>query len=317
MPNPWDRDRRDEDDDDEDDRPRPRRSRRSDEDDYYDRPRRQPTNGLASTALVLGLISLCMGPLLGVPALICGVIALSRPGGRGGAVAGVITGGIGTLVTPFLLIALLLPAVHKVRDSAARMQDSNNLKQIAIGVHNYHDNNNKLPPATPEGRLRPATGDLSWRVHLLPYVEQSALYKQFNTNQAWDSPTNRPHSQVRVPVFVSAADPVGTTETRYRVFVGSGTLYDPVKPVKNFTDVPDGLGSTFFAVETRDTVPWSQPNELQYDRDGSLPQLGHEHRKGFQVIMLDGSVRFISEKTSPDAIKGGIDPRDGRHFIPD
>src|SRR5262245_45927443 len=103
MPDrPWDRgrdDNRDDRDDDRDDRDRddyddrPRRRRREyDDDDYDDRPRRDPPNGMATTALVLGLLALCTGPLTGIPAIIFGVIGLTKPGGHGKAIAGIVIG---------------------------------------------------------------------------------------------------------------------------------------------------------------------------------------------------------------------------------
>jgi hypothetical protein len=82
-------------------------------------------------------------------------------------------------------------------------------------------------------------------------------------------------------------------------------------------NIPDGTSNTFFAVEARDTVPWPQPKELQYDANGPLPQLGFPHRNGFLVIMLDGSVRFVSDRASPDAIRAGIDPNDRKPLMLD
>jgi prepilin-type N-terminal cleavage/methylation domain-containing protein len=76
-----------------------------------------------------------------------------------------------------ILIALLLPAVQKVRESAARIQCANNLKQIGLAVHNYHDTSKSLPPAALGG-----DGEVSWAVLILPFIEQDPLYRQWNLN---------------------------------------------------------------------------------------------------------------------------------------
>jgi prepilin-type N-terminal cleavage/methylation domain-containing protein len=76
-----------------------------------------------------------------------------------------------------ILIGLLLPAVQKVREAAARMQCANNLKQLGLAVHNYEGNYSRLPPAALGG-----DGEATWAVILLPYIEQDNLYRQWNLN---------------------------------------------------------------------------------------------------------------------------------------
>jgi hypothetical protein len=138
-------------------------------------PREEPSNGLATAGLILGILALLTGPCSGIPAAICSAIALGRPGGRASAIAGLILGGFGTLVLPLAAGLLLLPAMHKVREAAARSQDSNNLRQIIVGAHSY---------ASANGETLPPVGEnVSWRVHLLPYMEQDVLYKQFDLKQ--------------------------------------------------------------------------------------------------------------------------------------
>ena len=100
------------------------------------------------------------------------------------------------------------------------------------------------------------------------------------------------------------------------MFVGPDTLYsDPIK-LPTIQGTKDGAGRTIFIVESGTTIPWPQPKELEYDRNSPLPSLGVPGRNGFNVAMLDGSVRFVSDKTSADVIRGGIDPNDGRGFDP-
>jgi len=93
-----------------------------------------------------------------------------------------------------ILIGLLLPAVQKVREAAARMKCQNNLKQMGLALHSYHDNNNRFPAGC-AGTPAPGGGwGFSWMVFILPYVEQDNLYKQLLLTDAaagWTSATNR------------------------------------------------------------------------------------------------------------------------------
>ena len=105
-----------------------------------------------------------------------------------------------------ILIGLLLPAVQKVREAAARMKCSNNLKQIGLAVHNYHDAHGKLPNAYD------ARTGLSWHVLILPYIEQDNLYKQFDMTNASFSHAivgrNDPHGLVKIPTYQCPSSPL-------------------------------------------------------------------------------------------------------------
>jgi prepilin-type N-terminal cleavage/methylation domain-containing protein/prepilin-type processing-associated H-X9-DG protein len=102
-----------------------------------------------------------------------------------------------------ILIGLLLPAVQKVREAAARMQCSNNLKQIGLAVHNYHDTIGFMPTAgSSDGRPLsggpwPNSGEgTNWLVHILPYIEQGNIYNKltFRGDSGWTDNPNQPAS---------------------------------------------------------------------------------------------------------------------------
>jgi len=97
---------------------------------------------------------------------------------------------LGTIATAAPLVAgLLLPASNASRAAAVRSQATNNLKQIGLAMHNYHDVHASLPPAAShDDDDKPL---LSWRVHVLPYVEQNELYKEFHLDEPWDSEHNK------------------------------------------------------------------------------------------------------------------------------
>jgi len=127
-----------------------------------------------------------------------------------------------------VLLGLLLPAVQKVRAAAARSQCANNLKQLGLALHNYHDANNGFPP----GQLdRPAGTSHCWTVLILPYIEQENLYRQYNFNVTWSAASNDSgFNQTVIPLFVCPAAPGGRVAANNRAVLDYPAINELKRP---------------------------------------------------------------------------------------
>ncbi|MCI0456272.1 MAG: DUF1559 domain-containing protein [Gemmataceae bacterium] len=184
----------------------------------------------------------------------------------------------------------------------AQTGSSNNLKQIGLALHNYEAAHGHFPP----GAIYSKDGKplLSWRVAILPFIGQETLYRQFKLDEPWDSPHNMKLLDKMPPVF----DPPGKSEghrTHYRVFTGPGTIFDGPKGAR-VGDITDGTTNTIMAVEAKEGVPWTKPDELPYDPKKPLPALGGLSRDGFHVLLADASVRLLSPRVPEEILRALI-----------
>jgi RNA polymerase sigma factor (sigma-70 family) len=171
---------------------------------------------------------------------------------------------------------------------------ANNLKQLALAMHNYHDNNGSLPAnAIYDGDGKPL---LSWRVAILPYIDQKDLYDQFKLDQPWDSEHNKKLLAKMPEVYGTKGD-----KTIYQVFAGKGSIFDGKEGVQ-LMDITDGTSNTILFAEAAQAVPWTKPADLAYKPGEKLPKLGGLFKDGFNVALADGSVRFIPAKFNEKAM---------------
>ncbi len=192
----------------------------------------------------------------------------------------------------------------KTTSWAARSISQNNLKQIALAVHEYHDVNGQFPTAAIYSE--DGTPLLSWRVAILPYIEQGHLYKQFKLDEPWDSPHNKKLLAQMPKLYAPVAGQVKDKQsTFYQVFTGKGTVFPGPKGIR-LADITDGTSNTLMVVEAGEAVPWTKPAELRYAPDRPLPALGGMFVGGFNAAFADGSVRFIKDTTDVKILRALI-----------
>ncbi len=205
---------------------------------------------------------------------------------------------------------LMLPAVGKVRVASQRMTSINNLKQIGLAMHNYHDVYNGFPAAAICDKK---TGKplLSWRVAILPYIEQEALYNQFKKDEPWNSEHNLKLAKNMPKVYFHPnANKPGDDKTHYRLFYGKGAAFELDKSAKLQT-ITDGTSNTIMVVEAEEPVVWTNPIDLAFDPTKALPKMLSIDGK-FSAAYCDGSVRSFQANLDPAILKLLIQKNDGK-----
>ncbi|TWU65595.1 hypothetical protein V7x_11430 [Crateriforma conspicua] len=201
-----------------------------------------------------------------------------------------------------VLTGLLMPAVQAARNAARRVATANNLKQIGLAMHNYHSAYRKLPgPAIVDENGKPL---LSWRVAVLPFVEQQALYEQFHLDEPWDSPHNIQLIDQMPDVYRDPEIETDPGETIYHAMVDDKALQKHGGP-NRFRDCLDGLSNTIMAVQVtkENAVPWTAPIDFEIDWDDPLAGIKRMEPGGIQVLMADGAVLVFDESLGAETFK--------------
>jgi hypothetical protein len=221
-----------------------------------------------------------------------------------GAIVAIILGIVGLLGccgVVAVMIGLMVPAVQKVRDAAGRVQSQNNLRQMALACQNYHDMHGMFP--TPKALKNPndtKATELSWRVTILPLMEQQALFNRFDMGAAWNSPQNQPLiNTMPMPYHDVTHDVKGgaPTTTPYQYFTGPNTLW-PDNGKHTIMEITAGTSNTFLCGESGTPVPWTRPQDMVIQAGQPLPL----PQGRFQVAMCDGSVKMINRANAPDPV---------------
>jgi RNA polymerase sigma factor (sigma-70 family) len=198
------------------------------------------------------------------------------------------------------------------------MRSQNNLKQIALAFHNYADTNRGVfPPAA----ICDAGGKplLSWRVAILPWLEQDALYRAFHLDEPWDSEHNKKLLAQMPPQYALPGVRMKQAGvTPYQVFVGKEALFDGGRKPPFPASITDGTSNTILVAEAAEAVPWTRPEDVPFGEADPRTQIGGWYGDLVSFALCDGSVRTIDrKKISKETLRAAITPSGGEVLGPD
>lgn len=266
---------------------------------------------------IFGLVTLLLTGLVAGAAIVLGILALmaikrsaGHLAGKGLAITGIVMGA----AAPILWLGcggvggFMVLGVQKSRDAAKRIESSNNMRQMAIAMHNYHDTMGSFPTV--------AQKKLSWRVEILPYIEEQQLYEQFNRDEPWDSPNNI-RLLPRMPKLYrcSRFGDAGPGLTYYQGFVGEDTVLGaPGGANLNAITNANGTTQTLMVVEAGSAIEWTRPDDLPYDPKKPLPPLGGPKRVNFNAMFADGHVQTLPQNTNPQTLRMMVEWKNTQPF---
>jgi prepilin-type processing-associated H-X9-DG protein len=207
--------------------------------------------------------------------------------------------------------------------AAIQSQCVNNEKQIGLAIHDYIASYDSFPPAySHDNAGKPL---LSWRVLILPYLGEGALYKEFHLDEPWHSPHNKALI-AKMPAKYHCAsesdDLASHGKTRYLAPRGKATIFPGTETVK-LRDVTDGTSNTIMVVDAGDAnaVVWTTPADWEVDSEPQTAGIFSSHAagpdNGSNCVFADGSVRFLHETISPRLIRGLLTRNGGEVLSPD
>jgi prepilin-type processing-associated H-X9-DG protein len=207
---------------------------------------------------------------------------------------------------------MLLSATSHPREGARRANCINNMRNIVLALLQYHDSQGTFPPAyIADANGRPMH---SWRVLILPYLDQKVLYRTYRFDEPWDGPNNRKLHDTVMKIYScpSHDEKQPKTNTSYVAVIGPQTMWPDEKCVK-MSDVKDGTSNTILIVEAASSgIHWIEPRDLHALQMAPVinPLRGQgissHHKGGATVGFADGSIRYVVNGVPAETIQAAI-----------
>lgn len=191
-------------------------------------------------------------------------------------------------------IYLLMPGTRGSREASNRSVCKNNLKQIGLALHDYHDKYEEFPPAyTVDEHGKPLH---SWRTLILPFIDQQKLYESIDLSKPWNDPVNAEAFNAVVPVYQCPSVKSEPGMTNYLAITGDNTCLRPARSL-NMREMTDGTSNTLAVVEVpaKHTLHWMAPQDADLALLLGLPTEKDvmQHTSGYYALLCDGTVRFL------------------------
>lgn len=208
-------------------------------------------------------------------------------------------------------LAVLVPLYRMARLRAQRLESANNLHQIGIALHNYHDVWNTFPPA----HVCDASGNPvhSWRVLISPFIQASSFYDRYSFAEPWNGTNNSQLANMLRGCWRAPGDPKSSVMTSYVAIVGPGTVW-PGQQSATLTSIADGTSNTIMVVEiSHSDIHWMEPRDLPIEElevwldPNHKPRLGGEIQGGL-VTLADGSVRYLPRNVTIKELRALLSP---------
>lgn len=215
------------------------------------------------------------------------------------------------------LACCLIPAMAATNEPARRAECRAKLRNLGLALHNYHDVYGSFPPAytTDETGRRLH----SWRVLLLPFVDQAPLYDRIDLREPWDRPRNREVLHRMPQVFACPMKSIGDNCTSYLAVAGDGGVW-PGSGTTSIPEIHDGPEQTIVVVECLSEIHWAEPRDLELDEAARQLESSeardihgkwhwkdtvlYEYLHGGHVLFADGEVRFAPGGTDQATWRG-------------
>lgn len=193
---------------------------------------------------------------------------------------------------------VLKGAMEKARLAAKEMNDMNRLRQIALAAYNYESANREMPFVSDKDQT---SAELSWRVRVLPYLEESPIYEQLKRSEGWESSANR-----------EFADKMPTVFGKDSTSLSDIAFIQTEKPVKFLREITDGTSNTFMLLQLKAGQPWLNPKNLSVDEAVKL-YMGLGDGETLLAARYDGSVQRLAKgEMTEDEFRAALIPNDGK-----